>query len=90
MREKFGSAGKERVSLVNYYMSEIIENLLTDFQKYFINCAIANTGIFIDNYDTRSDQALGKIDVEVSNILGLNELNRKNSLVNKFKDRFKK
>ena len=53
LRETFGSAGKERVSLVNYYMSEIIENLLTDFQKYFINCAIANTGIFMD--DTKND-----------------------------------
>ena len=40
-------------------MSEIIENLLTDFQKYFINCAVANTGIFHD--DTKND--VNKIDL---------------------------
>ena len=59
---------------------------MTDFQKYFINCAIANTGIFMD--DTKSD--VSKIDLEVSSMLGLNDLGIKNSLVNKFKDRFKK
>lgn len=86
LRETFGSAGKERVSLVNYYMSEIIENLLTDFQKYFINCAVANMGIFMD--DTKGD--VNKIDLEVSTMLGLTEMKKKSTLVSKFKDRFKK
>ncbi len=71
-------------------MSEIIENLLTDFQKYFINCSIANTGIFADVTDSRHDVLVSKIDLEVANIMGLNELKKKNSLVSKFKDRFKK
>lgn len=63
MKEKFGSAGKERISLVNYYMSEIIENLITDFQKYFINCALANKGIFLDINDSRLDLNVGKLDL---------------------------
>lgn len=67
-------------------MAEIIENLLTDFQKYFISCAIANTGIFQD--DSKNEAC--KIDLEVSSMLGLNDLKKKTALVSKFKDRFKK
>lgn len=71
-------------------MSEIIENLITDFQKYFINCALANKGIFLDMNDSRLDLNVGKMDLEVANILGLQEEKNKNALVNKFKDRFKR
>lgn len=90
MKERFGSAGKERVSLVNYYMSEIIENLITDSQKYFINCAIADMGIFCDSTDSRNDLTISKLDLEVANIMGLNEIKKKNTLITKFKDRFRK
>jgi hypothetical protein len=53
-------------------MSEIIENLLTDLQKYFINCAISNTGIFVDLSQMKPDDSVNRIDVEVANVLGLN------------------
>lgn len=66
-------------------MSEIIENLLTDFQKYFINCAISNTGIFLhDKLQTN------KIDLEVCLCLGLDDDKKINTIVTKFRDRFKK
>jgi hypothetical protein len=46
MRAKYGPAGTERLAMLNHYMSEYTNNLLADFQKYILKCAIKKTGMF--------------------------------------------
>ena len=40
MIARFGTSGSERMEVVNHYMEEIIEVLISDIHKYFLNSSI--------------------------------------------------
>jgi len=67
--------------VINYYMNEIIEVLISDIHKYFLNCSVFSQMYSCPNYEKKP------IDVEVMRILNL-EPPKLHSMINKFKDRF--
>lgn len=44
MLERFSASGSERVAVMNYYMNEIIEELISDIHKYFLTNSFFNSG----------------------------------------------
>jgi len=46
IKERIGPAGRDRANLLNYHMSEYMDNMLADFQKYFVNCALKKKGLW--------------------------------------------
>ena len=46
LRQKYGPAGKDRKRVLNYYMSEYINNTMADCQKYIFTSALNKTGPF--------------------------------------------
>jgi len=79
---KFGASGSERVKLINYYMNEIIEDLVTDVHKYFLV-----SSSLLPNFMPSSK--LKRIDEEVMRILRLDST-KLSSILTKFKHRFVK
>ena len=67
---------------MNYYMNEIIEELISDIHKYFLTSATFNEGYTPYNPPK-------PIDVEVMKILDL-DLPKMSHLVCKFRERFNK
>ncbi len=82
MMQRFGTSGSERVSVTNYYMNEIIEVLVSDIHKYFLNCSV-----FAQRFTVHNPPKA--IDNEVMRILKL-DVPKLNSMIGKFKDRFLK
>jgi predicted DNA-binding protein len=83
MMHRFGTSGTERMRVVNYYMNEIIEVLISDIHKYFLTCSV-----FSQQYNSPNQQ-LKPIDIEVMRLLGLDP-SKLHSMIHKFKDRFNK
>ena len=69
--------------VVNYYMNEILEVLISDIHKYFLNCSIFSQRYVSPNQEKKN------IDLEVMKILNLDPP-KMNSMIHKFKDRFLK
>lgn len=82
MRNRFGTSGSERVSVTNYYMNEIIEVIVSDVHKYFLNCSLFSQG-----FSSRNPPK--SIDEDVMRILNL-DVSKLNSMMSKFKGRFHK
>jgi hypothetical protein len=82
MLERFSASGSERVAVMNYYMNEIIEDLISDIHKYFLT----STG-FSNGYTPYNPPR--NIDLEVMKILDL-DITKMSHLIQKFKDRFTK
>jgi hypothetical protein len=82
MQERFGASGSERNAVMNYYMNEIIEDLISDIHKYFLNSSAFCYGISPSNPPKN-------IDLEVMRILDL-DITKMSHLIQKFKDRFTK
>ena len=82
MTERFGAAGSERKELINYYMNEIIQDLVSDIHKYFL---VSSTFVpkNVPNFSPKS------LDLDVMGILRLDPSNL-SAIVAKFKDRFTK
>lgn len=81
MLERFSASGSERVAVMNYYMNEIIEDLISDIHKYFLT----NSG-FSNGYTPNPPRS---IDLEVMKILDL-DIVKLSHFIQKFKDRFTK
>ncbi len=82
MQNRFGTSGSERVSVVNYYMNEIIEVLVSDVHKYFLNCSAFSQGFSSHNPPKSLDEDVMRIlNLDVPNI---------NAMISKFKSRFHK
>ena len=81
LTERFGAAGSERKGLINYYMNEIIEDLVSDIHKYFLvsSSLVSKNGPHFSR----------PLDEDVMRILRLDPINL-NAIVAKFKDRFTK
>ena len=77
---KFGASGSERIGLINYYMNEIIEDLVSDIHKYFL---VSST--FVPNFVPSNNPK--SIDLDVMRILRLDGT-KLSSIMVKFKDRF--
>lgn len=41
--------GKQKIDLLNYFMSELMDNVITDRVFYFIDCLISKKGIHRPN-----------------------------------------
>lgn len=82
MLERFSASGSERVAVMNYYMNEIIEDLISDIHKYFLNNSAFSLGFTASNPPK-------SIDLEVMRILGL-DIAKMSHLIQKYKDRFAK
>lgn len=82
MMVRFGTSGSERMGVINYYMNEIIEVLISDIHKYFLNCSAFAHGLNARNPPKA-------IDNEVMNILNL-DVTKLNSMMSKYQDRFQK
>jgi hypothetical protein len=80
MLERFSASGSERVAVMNYYMNEIIEDLISDIHKYFLTSPGFTLGYSSSN-PPRS------VDLEVMNILDL-DIAKMSHLIQKYKDRF--
>ena len=79
LKSKYGAAGSERVAATDYYVKEVIENLIGDVHKYLVSCAINNSGLF----------GLGEwanIDSDICRILSVNKPIRV-TLSQKFRER---
>ena len=63
MLDRFGAAGSQRISIMNYYMNEIIEDLISDIHKYFLTNSIFSFGF--TPFNPKS------IDMEVMRILDI-------------------
>lgn len=81
MMLSFGTSGSERMGVTNYYMNEIIEVLVSDIHKYFLNCSAFSHG--------SNSHSPKPIDVEVMRLLGL-DAPKLGAMISKFKDRFQK
>ncbi len=79
---RFGTSGSERMGAINYYMNEIIEVMISDIHKYFLNCSAFLQGVTPSNPPK-------SIDNDVMRILRL-DLTKLNALMLKFKERFTK
>ena len=77
MMNRFGTSGSERMEIINYYMNEIIEVLVSDIHKYFLTCSP-----FAQNYVTNNPPK--SIDFDVMTILKL-DLIKLGSMVSKYK-----
>jgi hypothetical protein len=82
MLERFSASGSERLAVMNYYMNEIIEDLISDIHKYFLTSSTFSSG-FTPYSPPRT------IDLEVMKILEV-DMARMSQLVTKFKERFSK
>lgn len=83
MTERFGASGSERKGLINYYMNEIIEDLVSDIHKYFL----VSSNIGPKNVPCSFSPK--PLDLDVMRILRLDPSNL-SSIVAKYKDRFTK
>jgi hypothetical protein len=61
--------GKNKVNLLNYFMSELLENVLNDIPFYFIDSMINKQGI----HRTSEATPLRKLDNEIFEILQIND-----------------
>lgn len=82
MMARFGTSGSERIGIINYYMNEIIEVLVSDIHKYFLTCSS-----FVQTYAPNNPPK--SIDLDVMRILRLDST-KLSSMVSKFKERFVK
>ena len=82
MMARFGTSGSERIGIINYYMNEIIEVLVSDIHKYFLT-----SSSFIQSYLPNTPHR--NIDLDVMRILRLDS-SKLSSMVAKFKERFVK
>lgn len=67
--------------VVNYYMNEIIEVLISDIHKYFLTSSIFSVRYVSPNQEKKP------IDSEVMRLLNLDS-SKLNNMINKYKDRF--
>jgi hypothetical protein len=74
---RFGTSGSERIGIINYYMNEIIEVLVSDIHKYFLT-----SSSFVHSYPTNSPPR--NIDLDVMRILRLDS-SKLSSMLAKFK-----
>jgi len=82
MMARFGTSGSERIGIINYYMNEIIEVLVSDIHKYFLT-----SSSFVQSYLPNTPHR--NIDLDVMRILRLDS-SKLSSMVAKFKERFVK
>jgi len=66
---------------MNYYMNEIIEDMISDIQKYFLN-----SSTFSQSFTSLQ---LKPIDIDVMKILDL-DITKINYIMSRYKDRFNK
>ena len=71
---------KHKMDLLNYFMSELLENLINDFGVYFIDSLIERKG-FWKNYDSRE---ASRIDQEIAELLGETEFKRMTMTIKNF------
>lgn len=57
---------KYKKDLLNYFMNELLENLINDFGFYFIDCLIEKKG-FWKSYDNSESR---RIDREIAELMG--------------------
>ena len=69
--------------VINYYMNEIIEVLISDIHKYFLNCS------FFSQRNTSPNHQKKPVDAEIMRILNL-EPCKLHNMIHKYKDRFLK
>lgn len=82
MLDRFGTSGTERIAVINYYMNEILEVLVSDLHKYFLNSSVFNEGFTAQNPPK-------PIDSDVLKILNLDST-RICYFTKKYKERFTK
>jgi len=78
--QKFGTSGSERVPIINYYMNEVIELLISDIQKYFIGSSIFHQGLTASNPPKN-------IDLEIMKILDM-DIVKRSQILQKYRERF--
>ncbi len=49
MLQRFGTSGSERMAVTNYYMNEIVEVLISDIHRYFLNSSAFSQGFTANN-----------------------------------------
>jgi len=77
MMARFGTSGSERIGIINYYMNEIIEVLVSDIHKYFLT-----SSSFVQKTPPNSPPK--NIDVDVMRILRLDSA-KLNTMVSKYR-----
>ncbi len=76
--------GKQKIDYLNYFMNELLENVIHDRVFYFIDCLIHKRGVHREG-----DTKLRKIDFEVFEILKIDEGSIKDLFTDNQKSHFR-
>ncbi len=80
LKEVVSFNSKQKIDYLNYFMSELLENVLSDRTFYFIDSLVNKKGLH-----RVGETELRKIDLEVFDILKINDASIKDVFIDKQK-----